>query len=54
MKKHCSKCLIFGMLCNHSDLIMKDEDYVLDGDPTEGALLVSAMKAGFDRTILLE
>ncbi|WP_223588585.1 calcium-translocating P-type ATPase, SERCA-type [Neobacillus bataviensis] len=46
--------LIFGMLCNHSDLVMKDDDYILDGDPTEGALLVSAMKAGFARKKLLD
>ena len=41
------------MLCNHSNLIFKDDDISLDGDPTEGALLVSALKAGFDRASLL-
>jgi P-type Ca2+ transporter type 2C len=52
-EKALQQMLIFGMLCNHSDLIVKDDDYILDGDPTEGALLVSAMKAGFKRPNLL-
>ena len=37
------------MLCNHADLMVKDDEYILDGDPTEGALLVAAMKAGLTR-----
>jgi P-type Ca2+ transporter type 2C len=53
-EKALQQMLIFGMLCNHSDLVIKDNDYILDGDPTEGALLVSAMKAGFDRPKLLD
>lgn len=53
-EKALQQMLIFGMLCNHSELAKKDDDYILDGDPTEGALLVSAMKAGFNRTKLLE
>jgi Ca2+-transporting ATPase len=52
--KALQQMLIFGMLCNHSDLIVRDDEYFLDGDPTEGALLVSAMKAGFARTKLLD
>lgn len=52
-EKSLQQMLIFGMLCNHSQLNFKEEDIVLDGDPTEGALLVSAMKAGYDRTVLL-
>ncbi len=52
-EKALQQMLVFGMLCNHSNLIMKDDDISLDGDPTEGALLVSAMKAGFDRSSLL-
>ncbi|MFP7296072.1 calcium-translocating P-type ATPase, SERCA-type [Neobacillus niacini] len=52
-EKALQQMLIFGMICNHSELVIKDDDYILDGDPTEGALLVSAMKAGFDRTNLL-
>ncbi|NYE05255.1 Ca2+-transporting ATPase [Bacillus niacini] len=53
-EKALQQMLIFGMICNHSELKIKDEDYILDGDPTEGALLVSAMKAGLDRTNLLD
>ncbi|HEY2420485.1 MAG TPA: calcium-translocating P-type ATPase, PMCA-type [Neobacillus sp.] len=52
-EKALQQMLIFGMLCNHSELIMKDKEIILDGDPTEGALIVSAMKAGFDRPNLL-
>ncbi|PFP29928.1 calcium-translocating P-type ATPase, SERCA-type [Bacillus sp. AFS073361] len=53
-EKALQQMLIFGMLCNHSDLVVREDDYFLDGDPTEGALLVSAMKAGFDRPKLLD
>jgi Ca2+-transporting ATPase len=35
-----------GLLCNESDLYVENESYKVDGDPTEGALIVSAMKAG--------
>jgi P-type Ca2+ transporter type 2C len=35
-----------GMLCNESRLYEEDGDFRVDGDPTEGALIVSAMKAG--------
>ncbi|WP_066068491.1 calcium-translocating P-type ATPase, SERCA-type [Neobacillus soli] len=52
-EKALQQMLIFGMLCNHSDLVKKEDDFILDGDPTEGALLVSAMKAGFNRQKLL-
>lgn len=40
------ECLACGLLCNDSDL--KEEDGALSvvGDPTEGALIVSARKAG--------
>jgi P-type Ca2+ transporter type 2C len=53
-EKALQQLLMFGILCNHASLVVKDEEYVLDGDPTEGALLVSAMKAGFDRNNLLK
>ncbi|CRK80545.1 calcium-translocating P-type ATPase, SERCA-type [Neobacillus massiliamazoniensis] len=53
-EKAMQQMLIFGMLCNHSELHMKKEEIVLDGDPTEGALLVSAMKAGYKRSNLLK
>ncbi|HBR22780.1 MAG TPA: ATPase [Nitrospiraceae bacterium] len=35
-----------GLLCNESDIYEEDDQFKVDGDPTEGALIVSAMKAG--------
>jgi potassium/sodium efflux P-type ATPase len=35
-----------GMLCNESNIYEEDGQFKVDGDPTEGALIVSAMKAG--------
>jgi Ca2+-transporting ATPase len=52
-EKTLQQMLLFGMLCNHSSIVKNEDGIVLDGDPTEGALLVSAMKAGFDRDKLL-
>lgn len=52
-EKTLQQMLIFGMLCNHAEIKQKDEEYLIDGDPTEGALLVAAMKAGFSRASLL-
>ncbi|MFS8629736.1 MAG: cation-transporting P-type ATPase, partial [Bacillales bacterium] len=49
-----TQMLMCGMLCNHANLKKRDEEYILDGDPTEGALLVAAMKAGFERNQLLK
>ncbi len=37
-----------GLLCNESDLFLEEGEYKVDGDPTEGALIVAAMKAGLD------
>ena len=51
---HFNKLLSFAMLCNHAEIIGKKGDYKLDGDPTEGALLVAGMKAGFSRDKLLK
>lgn len=41
------KLLLYGMLCNHAKVIQDERGIRIDGDPTEGALLVCAMKAGF-------
>jgi potassium/sodium efflux P-type ATPase len=35
-----------GMLCNESNIYEEESEFKVDGDPTEGALIVSAMKAG--------
>jgi magnesium-transporting ATPase (P-type) len=37
-----------GLLCNESDIYFEEDHYRVDGDPTEGALIVSAMKAGLN------
>jgi Ca2+-transporting ATPase len=44
------ECLKAGLLCNDSRLIQEEEDgrWGIQGDPTEGALIVSARKYGFD------
>ncbi|MGV8075419.1 MAG: cation-transporting P-type ATPase [Syntrophobacteraceae bacterium] len=38
-----------GILCNDSEVLEKDGRWEVHGDPTEGALIVSALKAGFSR-----
>jgi Ca2+-transporting ATPase len=38
--------LRIGMLCNEANLYQEDGEYRIDGDPTEGALIVSANKGG--------
>lgn len=40
--------LRIGMLCNESRVLEENGQIRIDGDPTEGALIVSAMKAGLD------
>jgi magnesium-transporting ATPase (P-type) len=35
-----------GLLCNESQVFEEEGNYKVDGDPTEGALIVAAMKAG--------
>ena len=44
------ECLKAGLLCNDSLLLEKEGRWAVQGDPTEGALLVSAVKAGLDIT----
>ncbi|WP_409292166.1 cation-translocating P-type ATPase [Peribacillus sp. SCS-37] len=48
-EKSIQQLLSFGMICNHAEIKQGDAGYILDGDPTEGALLVAAMKAGYTR-----
>ncbi len=40
------ECLRAGMLCNDSGIVEKGGVWLIAGDPTEGALLVAAEKAG--------
>jgi Ca2+-transporting ATPase len=44
--KNLRQVLRIGLLCNESDVYEEDGLYRVDGDPTEGALIVSALKAG--------
>ncbi len=39
-----------GLLCNDSVLAQGEDGWKIEGDPTEGALLVAARKAGLDRS----
>lgn len=39
--------LFAGAGCNDAELVRRDDDWAVLGDPTEGALLVAAEKAGF-------
>jgi Ca2+-transporting ATPase len=41
-----ARLLRIGLLCNESDLFEEEGRFKIDGDPTEGALIVSALKAG--------
>jgi len=43
---HLRHTLRIGLLCNESDVYEEDGQYKIDGDPTEGALIVAAIKAG--------
>ncbi|ODS35949.1 ATPase [Candidatus Altiarchaeales archaeon WOR_SM1_SCG] len=40
--------LRIGLLCNESDVYEENGFYKVEGDPTEGALIVAAMKAGLN------
>jgi Ca2+-transporting ATPase len=40
------ECLRAGVLCNDSQLVIEDGRHLIQGDPTEAALLVAAAKAG--------
>lgn len=44
--------LTFGVLCNNAQLIEKKDKMIIDGDPTEGALLVAGKKAGIEKDSL--
>jgi len=48
------KILSISALCNKGNLLKKDGDYEIMGDPTEVSLLVLAKKAGLNKQILPE
>jgi cation-transporting ATPase F len=45
-------CLRAGLLCNDALLVQDGERWNVQGDPTEGALVVAAGKAGLDANVL--
>jgi Ca2+-transporting ATPase len=45
------KMLLYGMLCNEANLFVKKGKYFVDGDPTDGALLVAARKFGLPHSV---
>ena len=48
------ECLRAGLLCNDATLARTGDGWDIQGDPTEGALVVAAAKAGLDGTVLRE
>jgi len=42
-------CLAAGLLCNDAVLKLGEDGWLVEGDPTEGALVVAARKAGLSR-----
>ncbi|MEA1982301.1 MAG: HAD-IC family P-type ATPase [Campylobacterota bacterium] len=46
--------LVAGIMCNGSDLLQESNCYKVNGDPTEGALIVSALKAGITKDEIQE
>jgi magnesium-transporting ATPase (P-type) len=47
-RKQLVHVLRIGLLCNESNVYEEEGQYKVDGDPTEGALIVSAIKAGLE------
>ncbi len=45
-KKNLNMLLRIGLLCNESSVYEEEGHYKVEGDPTEGALIISAMKLG--------
>jgi len=41
--------LLYGMLCNNASLLVRKGKYNVDGDPTDGALLIAARKLGLTK-----
>ncbi|MFH1591085.1 MAG: HAD-IC family P-type ATPase [archaeon] len=55
-KKHqsLSKILEIGTLCNNASIIKRSKEWHVDGESTEGALIVMAKKAGIERNTMHE
>jgi cation-transporting P-type ATPase F len=48
------ECLIAGLLCNDSHLETNADRWTVVGDPTEGALITAARKAGLDPSAVIQ
>ncbi|MFA4982019.1 MAG: calcium-translocating P-type ATPase, SERCA-type [Candidatus Omnitrophota bacterium] len=48
-RRDLDKVLICGVLCNGADLVSENGVYKIMGDPTEGAILTAAAKAGMSK-----
>lgn len=48
------ECLLAGLLCNDSFLVEEDGEWLIEGDPTEGALIVAARKIGLTEEHYIE
>jgi Ca2+-transporting ATPase len=46
-----SQCLTAGVLCSNASLVNNEGKYGIIGDPTEGALVVAAAKAGITKKL---
>jgi len=46
-----ARTLAAGYLCNNATLVKEEDGYTIKGDPTEGALVVSATKAGITENL---
>ena len=51
---HLHRLLVAGTLCNDAGLVQEKETWDIKGDPTEGALVVVAAKAGIRKNALEE
>ena len=49
--KELTETLTAGYLCNDATLVEEEQGYTIKGDPTEGALVVSAAKAGITENL---
>ena len=49
-----SLALTAAVLCNDAEMIETDSEWIISGDPTEGALVVAARKAGIRKIMLDE
>ncbi|WP_018872012.1 cation-transporting P-type ATPase [Thioalkalivibrio sp. ALJ16] len=51
---HLAEILRGLLLCNDAEVYRKDDQWTMEGDPTEGALIVAAMKGGLEPKVIRE